>query len=73
MTRIVADEALWEQFSHSAEPVEICDERGRVIARLFPEADLPLYVPQISPEEWQRRREESEYSTAEAPSEMERP
>jgi hypothetical protein len=68
MTRIVADESLRAKFSNFAGPVEVCDDAGRVIARLFPVLDPSEWEPvepQISPEELQRRREGPDYSTAE--------
>jgi hypothetical protein len=69
MTQIIADTALREKLLHLTEPLELCDESGRVLARLTPvpnSADgRPWEPPPQSEEELQRREQEPDYSTAE--------
>jgi hypothetical protein len=40
MTRIVVDELLRSKLHNLSEPLELCDESGRVLARLTPKLDL---------------------------------
>lgn len=77
MNQVVADEALRAKFSNFLGPVEVCDESGRVIARLFPTLDPSQYEPmepQISKEELQRRKQSKgkTYSTAEVLAHLEK-
>jgi hypothetical protein len=76
MTRIVVDEALRTRFHNFAEPFELCDDSGRVLARVIPQLDPAEYnlEPQISQEEIRRRRQSNErtYSTAEVLARLER-
>jgi len=69
MTRIVVDDVLRMRFHNFAEAFELCDESGRVLARVIPQLDPAEYdlEPQISQEEIRRRRQSHErtYSTAE--------
>jgi hypothetical protein len=69
MTRLVVDEALRTRFHNFAEPLELCDEAGRVLARVIPQFEPAEHnlEPQISQEEIRRRRQSKErtYSTAE--------
>ncbi len=39
MTRIVVDAALKQRFQNFVRPIELCDEHGRVLARMTPVAD----------------------------------
>ncbi len=58
MTRITCDAALREKLHNLAQPLELCDESGRVLARVVPVVDQGLYEssePQISGEELDRR------------------
>jgi len=70
MTRVVLDDLLRSRLRNLAEPVELCDESGRVVARVYPTADVSGYeswVPPISDEELRRLEESTEkrYTTAE--------
>lgn len=69
MTRITLNADLRSTLLNFSQPLEICDESGRVMGRLFPTPDLSQYEPwepPISEDELKRREEETEsYSTAE--------
>ncbi|HEY8506119.1 MAG TPA: hypothetical protein VIL46_16150 [Gemmataceae bacterium] len=69
-TRIVLDAALREKLHDLSEPPELCDESGRVVARLTPVYDPSEFgplEPQISEEDLRRREQSNErrYTTAE--------
>jgi hypothetical protein len=58
MTKITCDVALRAILHDLAEPLELCDESGHVLARVVPVPHRELYEsfePQISKEEWERR------------------
>ncbi len=60
MTRLVLDSELREKLRNLAEPLELCDESGRVLAQLTPAIRLPhceTIEPQISREELLRRKQ----------------
>jgi hypothetical protein len=60
MTRIIVDNALRTKLQDLTEPLELCDESGRILARVLPTVDSDLYEglePRISQEELRRRRE----------------
>ena len=70
MTRVIANEALRSLLHNLSQPLELCDESGQVLGRVFPALDLSQYEPvepQISHEEFLRRRQSKEktYTTAE--------
>jgi hypothetical protein len=69
MTRIVVDDTLRSKLRNFSEPLELCDESGRSLARVVPLEDLSQYEPWEPPisEEELRRREQSDkwYSTQE--------
>jgi hypothetical protein len=70
MTRITLDADLRSKLLNLAEPLELCDETGRVLGRFFPTVDSSQYEglePQISREELQRRKQDkgNTYTTAE--------
>lgn len=68
MTQILVDAVLRGKLQDMRQPLELCDETGRIVGRFIPALDPSRYEtvePQLSPEELQRRREEPEYSTAE--------
>jgi hypothetical protein len=70
MTKIICDAALREKLHGLVTAVELCDERGHVLARVVPTIDsvlAPSREPQISPEELERRRTQGgkTYTTAE--------
>jgi hypothetical protein len=69
MTKVVLDGVMRSKLHDLAEPLELCDESGRVLGRVFPTLDLSQYEPwepPISEEELWRCEEETEsYTTAE--------
>ncbi len=70
MTRITLDADLRNRLHDLSQPLELCDESGRVLARVLPVIDPALYEglePRISAEEVQRRRQNKgkTYTTAE--------
>ena len=75
MTQIVVDPALRSRLGDLTQALELCDERGRVLAWLTPAPDPAAYEaiePQLSAEELQRRRSEPHYSTAEVLAHLEK-
>ncbi len=59
MTKIICDAALREKLHGLAEPLELCDEAGRVFARVVPFPDLEpdvVTVPRMSKADLRRRR-----------------
>jgi hypothetical protein len=59
MTRIVIDSEVREKLHNLTEPLELCDEAGRVLAHLTPAVSSPECdgsEPQISREELLRRK-----------------
>jgi hypothetical protein len=70
MTRITLDTELRQKLLDLSRPLELCDESGLVLARLFPTPDPGQYEglePTISRDELQRRRRDKgkTHSTAE--------
>jgi hypothetical protein len=70
MTRVIVDQTLRMKLRDLTEPLELCDESGRVVGHVFPAADLSDYEPWEPPvdEAELRRREQSSenrYSTTE--------
>jgi hypothetical protein len=69
MTRVLYDAVLREKLPDLDLPIELCDEQGRVLARVFPMPDpsRDLLEPQISKEELMRRKADPGrlYTTAE--------
>jgi hypothetical protein len=69
VTRVICDAVLREKLHDLAQPLELCDESGHVVARVVPVLDLEddIGEPQISKDEWQRRMAQKgkTYSTAE--------
>jgi hypothetical protein len=68
MTRVIVDETLRNKLGNLLEPLELCDESGRVLARVVPFHDLDGYEPwepPISEEELQRREQSSKWHTTE--------
>jgi hypothetical protein len=70
MTRIILDEALRRRLYGLNQPAELCDESGKVLARLIPVVDESA-EPQLSADELERRRNEPNFSTAEVLSYLE--
>ena len=69
MTRVICDAALREKLYNLATPIELCDESGRVLARVLPMLGTPLTgspEPLISHEELEHRRSQGgkTYTTA---------
>lgn len=70
MTRIVVDALLREKLQGLSAPLELCNDDGRVLARLMPVYDAEEYGPldpPISEDELARRESSSEkrYTTEE--------
>ncbi len=70
MTRITLDNELRSKLHNLTEPLELCDESGRVVGRVVPEVDLSRYEqwePPMSEEEFRRLEQSNEpcYTTAE--------
>jgi hypothetical protein len=60
MTRIILDSEVREKLHNLTEPLELCDEAGRVLAHLTPAISSPQREstePQISREELLRRKQ----------------
>jgi hypothetical protein len=77
MSRVLVDEALRAKLQNFSRPLELCDESGRVLGRLFPAVDLSQYEPwepPISEEELRRREQSNEkrYTTAEVLARLEK-
>lgn len=70
MTRITIDAGLKKQLLNLTQPLELCDDKGAVIARVIPMCDYPVdedLNPKISREEMERRKRDKgkSYTTAE--------
>jgi len=77
MTRIILDASLRSKLLDLKQPLELCDESGRLLARLLPAIDPFAYEglePQISKEELQRRKQNKgkTYTTAEVLAHLEK-
>jgi hypothetical protein len=75
MPQIIVDKALLAQLHGLAQPLELCDASGRVLAHLVPALDPSQYEPvepELSEEELQRRRLEPDYSTEEVLAHLEK-
>jgi hypothetical protein len=70
MGRITLDAATIERLRGLTQPLELCDEAGRTLAKVWPVYDPAVYgplEPQISEEELLRREQSNErrFTTAE--------
>jgi hypothetical protein len=70
MTQVLVTETLRTMLYNLSQPLELRDESGQILARVFPMLDLSQYEPlepQISREEMQRRKQSKgkRYTTAE--------
>jgi hypothetical protein len=68
MTRVIVDETLRTKLHNLSEPLDLCDESGRVLARVTPLPDLSQYEPwepPISEEELRRREQSDKWYTTE--------
>ena len=77
MTRITMDGALRSMLHNLSQPLELCDEAGRVVGRVLPVHDMDQYEPrepQVSDEELDRRSrsDEKTYTTAEVLAHLEK-
>ncbi len=70
MVKIIYDAVLREKLNDLAQPIELCDESGRVLARVLPAIDPSSRMelgPRISEDEIRRRsrHEGKTYTTTE--------
>jgi hypothetical protein len=69
MTRIIVDETLRSKLQNFVQPLELCDDSGRILAHLIPALNSSRYdlEPKINHEEFLRRlhAKEKSYTTAE--------
>jgi hypothetical protein len=69
MTRITLDAALLGKLHNLSQPLELCDETGKVLAQLIPVHDPSeneLYIPEFNEEELQHQEQSGKwYSTEE--------
>ena len=68
MIRVVLDATLKNKLHNLKEPLELCDESGRTLARVTPLPDLSQYEPwepPIAEEELRRRELSDEWYTTE--------
>ena len=68
MTQIILDAATRSKLHNLREAADLCDESGKVLARLIPVLDPSEWEPvgpELSQEEIERRLQEPDYSTAE--------
>ncbi|HUY33811.1 MAG TPA: hypothetical protein VMV69_13765 [Pirellulales bacterium] len=75
MTRIVVDAMLRERLTGSSEPLELCDESGRVLGRFIPKIDweaIERERPKRTEEEMRLREQEKGMSIAEVLAHLEK-
>ncbi len=75
MTQVILEAGMRSKLRDLREALEICDEKGTILARLTPVLDPSQYQrvePPISPQELQRRRSEPDFSTAEVLAHLEK-
>ncbi len=77
MTRVTLDEILRNKLCNLSDSIELCDESGRVVARVYPAADPSEYeswAPPISDDELRRleHSDEKRYTTAEVLAHLEK-
>lgn len=66
MTIIIVDAMLRSKLHNLAEPLELCDETGRVLGQFVPSREPVQYwplEPQVSDEELERREQSTEWYT----------
>jgi hypothetical protein len=70
MTRVTINAILRQELKDLTQVLELCDEQGQVIAHLYPTSNAvkrpPCEPPQLSKEEWERRRNGEWLTTGEA-------
>jgi hypothetical protein len=75
MTQLVVDAATRNKLQGLKQPLELCNEAGKVLARLIPVLDAAEYEPveaSLSAEELERRRSEPDFSTGEVLAHLEK-
>jgi hypothetical protein len=65
MTRIYLDDTLQAKLLHLRQPLELCDQGGKVVGLVTPVTPGPHPEPLLSEVELQRREEEPDFSTDE--------
>ncbi|HVA47080.1 MAG TPA: hypothetical protein VNH11_11995 [Pirellulales bacterium] len=68
MTRVVVDAALLHKLGNLSQPLELCDDSGRVLAQVVPMPSLHEYdltEPPISENEIERREASDKWYTTE--------
>ncbi|MBP88831.1 MAG: hypothetical protein CMJ64_19315 [Planctomycetaceae bacterium] len=66
MTRVTLDTNTTHRLLEFMQPVEVCDEQGRVVGRFIPRADLNDWEPVsggVSEDELDRREQETDSLT----------
>ena len=63
MTRVIVDPALRQKLYDLSQPLELCDDTGRVLARVTPVAPGDALEPQVSEEELRRRERSDDWAT----------
>jgi hypothetical protein len=65
MTRVTVDAQLRSKLLNLSEPLDLCDEAGRLVGFFTPISNVPppgYTEPPLSNEEWKRRQEGPDYS-----------
>ena len=68
MTRIVLDATMREKLENLVQPLELCDEGGRVLAHLTPvynTTDRSHLEPQVGEKELRRREQSDKWHSTE--------
>jgi hypothetical protein len=63
MTRVIVDAVLRNKLRDLGEPLELCDDTGRVLAHVTPvsdESQVEFLTPDVSDAELERRAQSSE-------------
>jgi hypothetical protein len=68
MTRVRVDETLRQKLLDLQQPLELCDDAGKVVGVFTPVSTAK--EPLLSEEELQRREQEPDYSTEEVLAEL---
>lgn len=75
MTQVVLDAALRSKLHDLRQPLELCDESGKVLAVVEPVLDPSEYeciVPELTEEELERCRQGPDFSTQEVLAHLEK-
>ena len=68
MTRIILDATMREKLENLVQPLELCDEGGRVLAHLTPvhnSTERGLLEPQVGEKELRRREQSDKWHSTE--------